>query len=861
MDMNEVVDIVHDAEATGLLNDETIDYTASPWKPRDSFKMHVIAVQEFPSGNLLAFYDGPTYILDGRPYHEQVEDQIYTLVDYEPVVYKHYPLRKYKDYITKRKIRKAVAHNGIGFDLPAYKVVLDMEFTIGSTVEKDSWCGKHIEHVDTLVMSKCQNPDRFGGHGLSHMSKLAGGVEKTEFRYHMPKDRRFLHFAADMLHYNLFDVKSNWDVYKYLLTEQDGHDWSEPIQLEKKVADIIVQQSHRGFHYNMARAEKCIAELDAMMEERRVKVEPLLPPKKATKGYMKDFTPPKKQFNKDGSASAILEKFIDKIGGTRVVDPASGWLVAVEFDGKQWAVPFEEGVPLRTQAVATINDTTHIKEWLVSLGWMPNEYKEKDLTLKSGKKIKLTDEEYEVAVERYVEQTLESSFCEDRCDFLATSPNGLRAKLLARGKGGRGMKVRTNPSFTTGQDKEMCRNLEKMTDKFPFAKDVIEYLTYKHRRNSILGGGADWDEDEEPEKGYLAAVRKDGRIPTPADSCGASTSRMKHRVVANVPRVTSLYGEPMREQFEADPEMCYQIGYDFASLEARMEGHYCFDYEKPVASGVREYCESLLQEKPHDVHTKTAQQISFLLGRDFARGDAKAVKYGCTYGAQAAKVAKTIGADLATGQAVFDAFWQAALPLKKLKEALQKHWEKNGKKYILTIDGRKVPTRAAHSILNSLFQSAGVICAKRTMVVWVEKMEAAGLSVDFWRDDWKNKSWATQMVAYHDEAQIEVTKDLVKFKRFTREALGWKDMGDKDAQKKEDARCVAIVNAWRQEQLEKTGQVWSETHEAPKGGWFVAYSLPGQLVVEAVAEVTEYYKLKVPLSADYVVGTNWSNCH
>lgn len=121
----------------------------------------------------------------------------------------------------------------------------------------------------------------------------------------------------------------------------------------------------------------------------------------------------------------------------------------------------------------------------------------------------------------------------------------------------------------------------------------------------------------------------------------------------------------------------------------------------------------------------------------------------CTYGAQAAKVAKTIGSDLATGQAVFDAFWQAALPLKKLKEALQKHWEKNGKKYILTIDNRKVPTRAAHSILNSLFQSAGVICAKRTMVVWMRKMREAGLTVDFWRDDWKQKSWAQQMIAYH----------------------------------------------------------------------------------------------------------------
>lgn len=840
LDMNEEVDIVHDAESTGLLDEKTVDYTTSPWTLRDTWKMHVIAVQEFPSGRLLAFYDGPTIVLDGREHIWNVDGNEYRLeAGYEPLEYLHFPLHKFKPYVEKRKIRTATAHNGIGFDLLAYKVDLGIEYTIGDTPEQDTWGGKHVYHNDTLVQSKCQNPDRFGGHSLLALSKLAGDQIKQDFRKHLPPDERFKHFAPDMLWYNLWDVKSNKSVKTYLDKEADDHPWLEPIQLEKCTADIVTQQSHRGFHFNMKRAEANILELDQLMEERRLKVEPVLPPKKATKGYMKDFTPPKRQFKKDGSTAADLEKFIDKIGATRITDPDSGWLLAIDFDGKQWPVPLDTDTPLRTEAVATLNDTTHIKEWLVSLGWSPSEYKEKDLTVKTNK-IKLTEEEYEAAVDRYVLQTLNSPFCEDRCEFLETTPKGLRAKLLARGKGGRRMQVRTNPSFTVGQDKEMCRGLAVLSDKFPFAKDVVEYLTYKHRRNSILGGGAEWDEDEEPEKGYLASVRSDGRIPTPADSCGAATSRMKHRVVANIPRVTSLYGGNMREQFEADPEMCYQIGYDFASLEAREEGHYCWDYEKPNAEGVREYVASLLLEKPHDVHTRTAELISKILGRMFARGDAKAVKYGCTYGAQAAKVAKTIGADLATGQIVFDAFWLAALPLSKLKEALQKHWEKNGKKFIKTIDGRKVPTRAAHAILNSLFQSAGVICAKRTMVIWMRKLREAGLSVDFWTEDWKNKSWATQMIAYHDEAQIEVTKDLVKFKRFpTKE------------------EC----NAFRDSQRQETGMIWSEAQEAPKGGFFVAYSLPGQLVVEAVAETTEYYKMKVPLSADYVVGKNWKDCH
>lgn len=832
MNMQEVVDIVHDAEAKGLLDNSTVDYTASPWVLKDDKYMHVVAVQEFPSGDMLAFYDGPKIILDGREHVQTIEGIEYRLEGYEPVEYKHFPLHKFPDYINKRKIRKAIAHNGINYDLLAYKAQFGLDYFI-SPEGKDTWGEQEVEHIDTLVMSKTLNPDRQGGHSLDVLAKSAGGIQKKEFRYHMKREDRFKHFAADMLHYNLFDIQSNKSVYDYLLKETEGRDWSGPFTTEKCVADIIARQSHRGFAFNLALAEKNLEELDRMMEEARLKIEPVLPPRKATKAFMKDFTPPKRQFKKDGSLSADLDKFITKIGATLTAERE------IEFKGKKYSLPLEEGVALVDMVPATLNDTTHIKGWLVSLGWSPSEYKEKDLTLKTGTKIKYTPEEYEKTALRYLEQTLNSPLKEDRCEFLECSPRTLKAKLMGV-KPGRGLRVRTNPSFTVGQDKDMCPNLIKMKEKFPFAEDLVKYLTYKHRRNSILGGGADWDDEEDPEKGYLASVRDDGRIPTPADTCGAATSRMKHRVVANIPRVTSLYGEPMRGMFMADKDNCYQIGYDFASLEARIEAHYCYKYENLTEEGKREYCESLLLEKPNDVHSVMARRISAIINQKFERSPAKSVKYACTYGAQAEKVAKTIGSPKEVGQQVFDAFWEAAKPLGLLKEALKKHWERNDKKFIITLDGRKVPTRAAHAILNSLFQSAGVICAKTTMVLWEKKMRENGLMVDFWKDDWKNSQWAQQMIAYHDECQIEVTKGLVKFKRFST---------------KEEC------DSFRDEQRKEHSLIWSEAHESPKGGWFVGYSLPGQLVVEAVAETSELYELNVPLSADYVLGASWADTH
>ena len=818
------IDVTWDRETTGLLDETAIDYTQSPYKLRDTFKTNCIVVEEHQTGKIIAFYDGPKYILDGRRYEEKGEHGTYVLENYVPQEYEHQPLKAFRNYVLTTNIRKVIAHNQINFDLLVGKLEEDMEYTI----EADSWCGKEVEFEDTLVLSKTLNPDRFGGHSLEKLSEKVS-IQKIDFRKHMPADTRFLEFAADELYYCIYDVKANTQVYYYLDKEREGWDWSDAISLEKSVAELITRQTHRGFKFDKELAEKNVKELDALMEERRLRVEPLLPKRPATKGFMKDFTPPVRQFKQDRTVAADLVKFAEKIGAELALNELKEPLNLI-FNGKSYAVPLSRE-PLVTEMDATIDDTTHIKEWLCGLGWSPQEYKEKDLSTDT-KKIKLTREKLVAAIDRYVAQTLASNFCEDRCDHLDTTRNKLKAQLLKRAEAGRAIKVLTNPSFTVGQDKEMDPGLETIAEKFPFVRDVVEYLTYKHRRNSILGGGLDWDDEEEPEKGYIAAVREDGRIPTPADTCGAATSRMKHKLVANIPRVTTLFGEPMREMFGVE-DGYFQIGYDFDSLEAREEASYCWKYEE----GAKEYCESLLLDKPNDVHTQTARKISALIGREFKRSPAKSVKYGATYGAQAKKVAKTIGSDLATGQAVFDAFWEAAAPLNKLKKRLAQYWEnQGGKKFILGLDGRKVPTRSAHAILNSLFQSAGVLCAKRAMVIHDRKLKAEGLDVDFFKEDWKNKTFCQQLIAYHDEAQMEVKKELVQFKMFAtqEEAQAFKDSSNK---------------------------IWSDIKPNKNGGVFVAYSRPGELAAEAVKEAGEYYNLNVELTAGYMVHRNWAGCH
>lgn len=816
------MDISWDRETNGLLNETSIDYTASPYKLKPSFKTHSIVVQEHQTNKIIAFYDGDKYILDGRRYEESNEGQQYILENYEPIEYEHRPLKDFKKYILENKIEKVIAHNQINFDLLVGKLEDDMDYEI----EKDLWCGKEVCFEDTLVISKTLNPDRFGGHSLDALAEKTGD-KKVQFRKHLHESVRYLDFAADMLYYNIKDVKANTGVYHWLKKEQGQWNWQPAISLEKSVAWIITNQEHRGFQFDRELAEKNIAELDILMEERRLRAEPILPPKKPTQAFLKDVTPPVRQFLKTGGYSSYIIKFVEKHNG-KLLSDKDDWPLKVELFDKVYELPMPLE-PLVTEVKATLNDTTHIKNWLVGLGWVPSEFKEKDLSVRTGK-IRRTPEEFEKAVDDYVEQTLNCNFKEERCDFLETTPYALKSRLM-RTKEGKSCKVATNPNFTKGQEKEICPNLLAMAENFPYARDVVDYLTYKHRRNSILGGGLEWDEEEEAEKGFMAYVREDGRIATPADTCGAATSRFKHKVVANIARVTSLYGENMRALFRTSDDF-YQLGYDFDSLEAKMESSYCWKYDP-----TKEYCNSLTMDKPNDVHTVLAAKISLLIGRKFNRTPAKSTKYAATYGATEKKIAKTIGEPLAVGAQVFNAFWQAAFPLDGLKVALKKYWETvGGKKFILGIDGRRVPTRSAHAILNSLFQSAGVICAKKAMVLHYHKLKAEGLTIDFFKDDWRNKKFCQQLIAYHDECQLEVSKSLVKFKTF---------------QTKEEAQTFKDTQK----------EVWSDIKPNPKGGFYVAYCRAGELASEAVREAGEFYKLNVPLTAGYILGRNWADCH
>lgn len=714
-----MLEVVGDIEANDLLNHKSIDYLSSPYKLKDSFTIHCASFIDINTND--------TYDFD--------PDNIHLIPEF------------------LGDCSRLIFHNGINYDYLAMKLFFNLDYKINEVVgEKDIWDGREVELDDTLVMSKVLNPDRFGGHSIEAYGKRFG-YPKIDWRKRAeeldlckrtdPAGAEFKTYHPEMLVYCKKDTEIGLKVYRYLREEWGSWNWEEAYKLEKKVADIITRQEHRGFYFYKDRAEEAVKDLDAKMSKIEDKVLPLIPPKQATQATLKEMSFPAKPFKKDGSVASSMLKWLDKKQAKAIFNK-SGDLVGVNWLDKEWYVPFPTE-PVVSEVPATLKDTTHIKEWLVGLGWKPKSFKDRDLTT-DQKKVKISKEKFVTAVNRYVDQTLSSNFCMFRCEHLKVKPEELRTKLLSHDMS-KPLKVLTNPTFTVGQEKEVDPNLLKLEEQFPYAKDIVYWLTYSHRRNSILGGGLDWEYGEEAEKGYLAQdrINIDNRIPTPADTCGCSTSRMQHRVVANIPRSSSLYGQPMRSLFGCDPDTSYQIGHDADGLEARMKAHWISKYK-----GGKELGEILQRPKPQDVHWYTANFVSDTLGVTVSRDSAKQIGYSCDYGAQPPRIAKDNEWSLTKAKQFVNAYWSFNAPVALLVDRLNKYWKTTGgKKFIPSLDNRKVPSRSGHKLLNDLLQSSGLICMKRAAVIQYNMLEKEGLIVDFFRDDWRNKSFSQQMIHYH----------------------------------------------------------------------------------------------------------------
>ena len=611
--------------------------------------------------------------------------------------------------ITKEQIRNAlqgvteiIAHNGIKFDLITLKLFGVLDYDVGYLNQSDKLFGNDVKITDTLIRSRLFNPDRYGGHSLNAWGKHLGEF-KGDFH-------KFDEYSKEMVEYCVQDTKVTSLIFKELESEYTSYiGWKKPEKLENKLADLAIRRESYGFWFDKELAIECLEDLTAKMKQLEDNVNPILPKKPMNKTTIKNYTPPKNQFKKDGSVSSLMEKFAEK-HGTEI----EGNMFI--YKDKWLELPLTE--PIETHEVASISDLDHVKMYLIELGWKPTEFKVRDLT-KDTKKQSLPYQKRVEALDRWLNQTFdENKYKESRLHELGMGDDKatIRRKLVDKLRDDKPVRVPTSPMVRVGVEKELCPNLVKLGSKVNFAEDFTLYLTYKHRKSSIAGGDIeDVDFDgEQPSTGFLSMYRDvDKRIPTPAVEIGASTNRYRHIGVCNIARASSVYGKEMRSLFGCGDGML-QVGFDFASLEARVQGHYIMNFDG------EELAEQLLASKPNDIHTLNAKKLGI------ARDQAKSISYMLMYGGSYHKAKTMLGISESEAKNLVDEYWKAVQPLSDLRDAVTKTWKERGKKYVIGVDGRKINTRSQHSLLNALFQSGGVICAKYTTVFIYQLLEEQG---------------------------------------------------------------------------------------------------------------------------------------
>jgi hypothetical protein len=247
-----------------------------------------------------------------------------------------------------------VGHNIIQHDLPLIKKLRGWEPRPEQTI------------VDTLVMSRFQNPDRkYPPHCADrtcgpHSVKAWGyrvGQQKVD---HDEWDR----YSLEMLHRCEEDTLINEKIFDALIEEGEGKGFGPANRLNMKLFYWLQKQEEAGFLVDQEFMNKCINQLTQWMDRIDRAIKPRLPivvdiqegRVAGEYGYIK------KPFKKDGSYSAVTERFLTKYSD----DPSVGYIEEPRLVGG----PFSR----ITFRYTDLESNVEVKDFLLKSGWIPAQW-------------------------------------------------------------------------------------------------------------------------------------------------------------------------------------------------------------------------------------------------------------------------------------------------------------------------------------------------------------------------------------------------------------------------------------------------------------------------------------------------------
>lgn len=168
-----------------------------------------------------------------------------------------------------KEVVTLIMHNGIGYDIPAMKKVLNFFFK-----------GKV---VDTLVLSRLFNPNRPVPLNCPH-KRAPHSVEAWGYRVGRgkPEHNDWDVFSEAMLHRCSEDVEIQELVYESLMKEAEAYggwydDPYRPADMTHQLFTILQQQEEYGWLFDMDHAKSCIKHLSHIVDTIAIRVHHKLP--------------------------------------------------------------------------------------------------------------------------------------------------------------------------------------------------------------------------------------------------------------------------------------------------------------------------------------------------------------------------------------------------------------------------------------------------------------------------------------------------------------------------------------------------------------------------------------------------------
>lgn len=270
-------------------------------------------------------------------------------------------------------------------------------------------------------------------------------------------------------------------------------------------------------------------------------------------------------------------------------------------------------------------------------------------------------------------------------------------------------------------------------------------------------------------RGYINAVRPDGRIPSVIYKV-ASTFRARHEVIVNIPSEKSFMGKEMRKMFISKPGYVI-VGTDSAGCQNRMLCARVTDemYTKALLEGKKEDKTSI-----HHINQANLAKA----GYDVSYGDAKGINYACLFGASHAKLGKMVGGNAEDGKIVQDTIFGVAPGFQTLIDNLKSEWKRTAKRrinkyrkieyydgYVTGLDGRPILIDSEHKLLVYLLQSDEAIMMSAAMCkLYHDATKAFGPH----GVRWGFLTWQ------HDEFQNEVEESIAEaFSKIAENSIVW----------------------------------------------------------------------------------------